>query len=298
MNTDIRLKTSFRDHRKRKKLQRKLGAEGVLAFIDLMLMAAQSRPDGVLIGMDQEDIALDANWEGEAKVLVDTLVSTGLLDILPDDIYAIHDWQDHNAYVANAPKRSEAARKAAQAKWDKKRNADRINPHCDSQETALRTARKGYAPSPSPSPEEEEGTERYVESNQSKDSSEADNPASEPSATPIITIPLVTKNGDNNPIEFPIYQQNIDEWQDAFPAVDIIQALKHCRQWNLDNPRKRKTKGGIRRHITAWLARDQDKAGSKAIRDPPRDGPPKPRGLSDEEVEKLQGQIQLDFGKE
>lgn len=42
---DIRLETSFRFNRKRKKLFMSLGAEGVLAFIDLMLSTAESRPE-------------------------------------------------------------------------------------------------------------------------------------------------------------------------------------------------------------------------------------------------------------
>ncbi len=156
MNTDIRLKTSFRDHRKRKKLQLKLGAEGVLAFIDLMLMAAETRPDGILKGMDAEDIALDANWGGDAVVLVEILVSVGLLDKLGDGTLCIHDWQDHNAYAAAAEERSASARKAALARWGKrsedKSNAESMPPACAPHESALPTAKNSNAPSPSPSP--------------------------------------------------------------------------------------------------------------------------------------------------
>ena len=31
--------------------------------------------------------------------------------------------------------------------------------------------------------------------------------------------------------------------------------------WSTDNPKKRKTKGGIRRFINAWLSKEQDKGG-------------------------------------
>ena len=110
MNTDIRLKVSFLNHRKRKKLQRALGAEGVLAFIDLMLSSATNRPDGILSGLDKEDIALDAQWSGDPDKFVSTLLTVGLLDTLPDGSLAIHDWQDHNAYASDADVRSDSAR--------------------------------------------------------------------------------------------------------------------------------------------------------------------------------------------
>ena len=73
----------------------------------------------------------------------------------------------------------------------------------------------------------------------------------------LTTIPLVSKE------EYPVYGSDVDEWQDAYPAVDVLQELKNIRQWNLSNPKKRKTKSGIRRHITTWLARKQDQGGSR-----------------------------------
>jgi hypothetical protein len=160
MNTDIRLKTSFRDHRKRKKLQLRLGAEGVLAFIDLMLMAAETRPNGVLSGMDELDIALDANWRGAPEELVSALVDCGLLEKSVDGEYSIHDWIDHNAYAAAAEERSNSARKAAQARWGKRRvesgNAESVRSACGPHKSALPCAQTSNAPSPTPIPNREE----------------------------------------------------------------------------------------------------------------------------------------------
>jgi hypothetical protein len=65
---------------------------------------------------------------------------------------------------------------------------------------------------------------------------------------PIISIPL--KDGTL----FDISQEDIDEWQDAFPGVDVLQELKRIRMWNKDNPQKRKTPRGIRKHINTWLS--------------------------------------------
>ena len=74
---------------------------------------------------------------------------------------------------------------------------------------------------------------------------------------PIISIPLINKT------EYPIYQTDITEWQDSYPAVDILQALRALRQWNISNPKRQKTPGGIRRHITGWLDKEQNKGGQQ-----------------------------------
>jgi hypothetical protein len=44
----------------------------------------------------------------------------------------------------------------------------------------------------------------------------------------------------------------------CFPAVDVDQTLREIRAWNLANPARRKTKNGIKRHITQWFQRVQD----------------------------------------
>lgn len=72
---------------------------------------------------------------------------------------------------------------------------------------------------------------------------------------PIITLTLNTKE------EYPIFQKDLCEWQELYPAVDIMQELRKMKGWCKDNPQKRKTKNGIRRFIGSWLSREQDKGG-------------------------------------
>lgn len=69
----------------------------------------------------------------------------------------------------------------------------------------------------------------------------------------IITITL------NDKSEYPIYQSMIDEWNELYPNVDVLQELRKMKGWSNANPAKRKTKKGIQRFINAWLAREQDK---------------------------------------
>ena len=94
-----------------------------------------------------------------------------------------------------------------------------------------------------------------------------------PPVKPVITIPLIHRNGDGKPQEYPVTQQMIDEWVDLYPAVDILGELKKLKGWNLANPKNRKTSRGILRHINSWLSRAQDKA-----RASPQQEKPKTRG--------------------
>src|SRR5208283_5837395 len=109
MNTDIRIKVSWPTHPKRRKLERKLGAKGPLAFIDLLLAVSQNKPNGKLNGWTDEDIAIAGQWDGEARDFVDTLVEVRLLDLCGDGIFSVHDWEQHNPYAAHAQERSEKA---------------------------------------------------------------------------------------------------------------------------------------------------------------------------------------------
>lgn len=78
----------------------------------------------------------------------------------------------------------------------------------------------------------------------------------EPNKTPLVNIPLISGE------EWPVYNYQINEWDKSYPAVDILQELRKIREWCLSNPRRRKTLKGVRRFVTNWLSRVQDKGGS------------------------------------
>lgn len=67
----------------------------------------------------------------------------------------------------------------------------------------------------------------------------------------------------NDKSQYPIYQTDIDKWQTLYPAVNVLQQLRAMSGWLDANPQKRKTKQGIKRFINSWLAREQDKGGTK-----------------------------------
>lgn len=66
-------------------------------------------------------------------------------------------------------------------------------------------------------------------------------------------IPLI--NGS----EHAITQTDVDEWERAFPGVDVVAQLLQARLWCRDNPTRRKTSRGVRKFLTGWLSREQDR---------------------------------------
>lgn len=72
------------------------------------------------------------------------------------------------------------------------------------------------------------------------------------------TLPLIDGT------DYEISKEKVSQWSQAFPAVDVRQALLHFKAWLGANPRKRKTRAGIERSIVFWLGREQDKGGNNA----------------------------------
>ena len=74
-------------------------------------------------------------------------------------------------------------------------------------------------------------------------------------APPVIFLPL------NDGTFFDVSENDRTKWSQLYPNVDVLQQLRNMAGWCDANPTKRKTRGGIKRFITAWLAREQDKGG-------------------------------------
>jgi len=98
-------------------------------------------------------------------------------------------------------------------------------------------------------------------------------PSPSPSPTTIkeedIQIPL----RDNS--NFLIPQEKILEYQKTFSNINVQHELGMLRQWNIDNPGKRKTRGGILRHINSWLM-DTEKKRIASVERPRNDHKPTP----------------------
>lgn len=81
-------------------------------------------------------------------------------------------------------------------------------------------------------------------------------------APPVISLPL------NDGTFFDVSENDRAKWSQLYPNVDVLQQLRNMAGWCDANPTKRKTRGGIKRFITAWLAREQDKGGKASQNKP------------------------------
>ena len=72
----------------------------------------------------------------------------------------------------------------------------------------------------------------------------------------------------------------VEQWQQAYPAVDVLSELRRMEAWASANPVNRKS--NWQRFIVNWLTRAQDRAG----RGGPRGGPPAAEGDLDRWLKK------------
>lgn len=248
MNSDIRIAVTFLDHLKTVKLKRRLGSDAVLCLVRLWFYTAQNRPDGVLTGMDDEDIEIAAKWEGEQGALFKSLIDIGWL-VVQDGLSHIHDWEEHQPWVCEAPARKDKARRAAAARHAKDASSMLV---ADNKQT---TSKQQASSEPAP----------FLSfPNQTNNTTCADL-ASQALSQVVVTIPLNT--GD----EYPIHENQREEWEKLFPAVDVPQELRSMRAWCLANPRNRKTRTGVLKFATSWLTRAQNRA-RKTTEAPRADG--------------------------
>lgn len=103
--------------------------------------------------------------------------------------------------------------------------------------------------------------EKYKNKKKDKDiNTISSEPETAPSPQSGICIPLNDKSVYDVPLD------KIDIWKETYPAVDVEQELRKMVAWSHSNPTKRKTRRGVDRFINSWLAREQDRGGSRTTR--------------------------------
>jgi hypothetical protein len=143
-----------------------LGPGSTDCLIDLWIGAAMNHPDGVLRGMDETDLALEAGWEGEPETFVKAMLECGFLEKTDSGDYVLHDWQDHQGYAIHAESRKQRARNAAAKRWEKRNNpgnAEAMHEASASDDSSNATSMHSHArsnarspdplPSPTPTPD-------------------------------------------------------------------------------------------------------------------------------------------------
>lgn len=223
------------------------GCEYVVLYQMLMLNTAntggrlESRIGEIIISYDVEKIVRDTKYFDTDTVIValELYKKLGLIYESKDNCMIL---SSHNAVVGSESASQEAIKKREYRERKKLENMD-ISRDKDKD-------RKGDKLS-----DRDKSIEIRDKSIDIRDNKKiiAQSDKIAPDQEAIISLTL------NDKSLYPIYQTQIDEWQELYPNVDILQQLRGMKGWLDANPTKRKTKAGIKRFINSWLAREQDK---------------------------------------
>ena len=119
-------------------------------------------------------------------------------------------------------------------------------------------------------------TEDHVDNALNKKTGSKPRPSA-PAAAPTDEEPSVIEMVLNDGTAFPLYPSDVKRWEELYPAVDMMTQLRKMAGWCEANPKKRKTKSGIKRFINSWLAGAQDRGGGIYMPGTsPTDGMPMP----------------------
>jgi len=221
-------------------------------WIELLCLATKGEADGDT-GMTTEE----ASWALRRNVTetLQELIDRSLVHYSETGTLVITKWE-------NRQSKSDSSNERVRRHRDKKQKEQGIN-NIETGETLQE--RSGNAPEQS----------RAEQSRKETDSAEPQSASAPPEDPVFISLPL------NNNSEHPITEPQVVEWEGLYPAVDVRQELREMRGWLDANPARRKTAKGIKRFITNWLGKEQDRGG-KVAQHPAASGQPRSRASRQE----------------
>jgi len=116
---DFRMTDDFADHPKVERLARTLGDGAVRGLLRVWGYAARNRPDGRLTGLSDDDVEGIARWSTRRKGrFTAVLLDLRFLERNGADLI-IHDWLQHQPFLADREFRTARATKAARTRWNR-----------------------------------------------------------------------------------------------------------------------------------------------------------------------------------
>ena len=95
--------------------------------------------------------------------------------------------------------------------------------------------------------------------NKRKDIASPDDESSNEATAIFISILLNDKSYYDVPLS------DVEHYKELYPAVNVEQELRKMCGWAEANPKNRKTRSGIKRHINTWLSITQDRGGNNGF---------------------------------
>ncbi len=248
-----------------------LGESVPLAIGCLELLWNVAYESGNEVIGDSIDVELACKWPGERGKLCRALVEVGFLDQIDGEPgrYQVHDLWDHAPDYVRKRWEREGARKLRYAPRNRPLTAAwrREKPDLGGLSADLGGLTQpksdlGSPPSPSPSPSQKKTAAQSARSCEDAASEPAslfpsegkNEDASDPA---VLTFPCVGKG----PKTWTLRASKLAEYRESYPALDALAECRKALQWTRDNPKKRKTAGGMAAFLTKWLNKAQNAPG-------------------------------------
>ena len=237
----LKLPDDFFRQKPIKKLRRIAGGDTyTIIYLKMLLVSLKNEGKLFFDGVEEnftEEIALELDEEEEnVKVTVQFLMAQGLLQLIDESEYELTEC---SRMVGSESASAERMR----------RLRDKKTSQCDigvTQQLHLSDVEKEK--------EKEIAIDKDKEIEPSCSKAELKVETEPAQADVFIKLPLI--NGD----DYLVTKEYVKELKELYPAVDVEQALRNMRGWLDSNPRNKKTPRGIKRFITSWISREQDKA--------------------------------------
>lgn len=253
----LQLKEGFFRQKEIKKLRKTAGGDTyTIIYLKMLLAAIKQRNKLYFEGVEDtfpEELALELNEDVEnVKMTLAFLERQGLIKVISEDEFYLLQCEEMvgSESESAARVRRHREKKALQSNMNVTLMLQDGNADIDVNTDTDININKDYCP------EENSGTRPMVE----------EEPAAvdglmvekEPAhAEVFIELPLIDGT------MFQATMKYVDELQRLYPAADVKQAFRSMRGWLDSNPKNRKTPRGIKRFVTGWIQREQDKAPRK-----------------------------------
>lgn len=233
----LKLPDDFFRQKPIKKL-RKIAGGDTYTIIYLKMLLIAMKQDGRLYfeGVEDdfyEELALELDEEAEnVNVTVRFLLAQGLIELVDETEYRLTECDKMVGSEAASTQRSRQCR-------------ERKALQCNTNATPCNTL-------------EQNGSvekEKEIEIDKEKDINTLCPEIETSEQKVFISLPLVTGSGS-----FDVTFDYLNSLRQLYPAIDVEQEFRKMCGWLDSNPRNRKTARGIKRFITGWLSRAQDKA--------------------------------------
>ena len=131
MGSDYRLQVNFFEHPKTIRLfnlrdpeGKCYGSDGIVALLSLWAYACKYRPDGIFRDLTREDVAricrTFVDHSNNGMNFLDDLIRLAWVDTLENGSLALHDWSEHQPWIASSSERKRLARQNANIRWKAK----------------------------------------------------------------------------------------------------------------------------------------------------------------------------------